>query len=105
MFNIVGYFLQLVEDFIIFFFLDMDLESYLDRFEGISEVVSKEYFFEKVMEKMINEWDAMEFVIFFYREIGIFILLLVDEIQMLLDDYIIKVQIMRGFLFIKFYEK
>ncbi|XP_055472779.1 dynein axonemal heavy chain 7, partial [Psammomys obesus] len=103
--NIVGFPMQPSDDSTVFSFIDMSLEPYLDKFESISESASKEYSLEKSMEKMMAEWDAMEFVIHPYRESGTYILSSVDEIQMLLDDHIVKTQTMRGSPFIKPYEK
>ncbi len=81
--------------------LDMDLEEFLPKLEIISEGASKEYNMEKSLEKMKNEWAEMHFQILPYKETGTYVITSVEEIQLLLDDHIIKTQTMLGTPFVK----
>lgn len=56
------------------------------------------------MLKMMEDWDSINFNLIVYRDLGINILFFVDDIQIILDDQIVKIQIMRGSFFIKLFE-
>ncbi|KAF6772084.1 hypothetical protein AHF37_09495 [Paragonimus kellicotti] len=86
-------------------FLEYGLKNYLDQLEEVGAAAAKEHQLETTMAKMKEEWRLMRFELLPYRDTGISILSAIDDIQVLLDDHIIKAQTMRNSPYIKPFEK
>ncbi|KAL5972264.1 Dynein heavy chain 7 axonemal [Taenia solium] len=102
--DVVGYTLRNEEGMCLAKLIDMNLESFIPKFEAISEAATKEYNLEKALVKMKKEWEPLEFTLLPYRDSGTYIVSAVDDIQLILDDHIVKSQTMRGSPFIKPFE-
>ncbi|KAJ3217583.1 Dynein heavy chain 7, axonemal [Dinochytrium kinnereticum] len=103
--QIVGFRFQPDESTSLSAVLERSLGEYMDQLEKISSVASKEFSFEKALQKMYSEWQNVELATVDYRDTGTQILCAIDDIQTLLDDHIVKIQTMRGSPFIKAFEE
>ena len=103
--EIIGFPIKKSADMTLEKVIDYGLAEYVSKFESISESATKENNLEKGMAKMINEWGDMNFIVNAYRDTGTYILSSIDDIQVLLDDHIIKTQTMKGSPYIKPFEK
>ncbi|XP_014014461.1 dynein axonemal heavy chain 3 [Salmo salar] len=99
--TIVGFDVKPDVDTSLFNMVELGLSKFSDKLEEIGASASKEYSLEKAMEKMKTEWAELRFAFTAYRDTGTSIVSAVDDIQVLLDDHVIKTQTMRGSPFIK----
>ncbi|CAK9833026.1 Dynein axonemal heavy chain 3 [Anthophora retusa] len=84
--------------------VDLGLLVHITKLEEISSAAIKEHALQQNLIKMKEEWSDIEFKYTPYRETGVHILTAVDDIQLLLDDHILKAQTMRSSPFIKAFE-
>ncbi|XP_053550231.1 dynein axonemal heavy chain 3 [Bombina bombina] len=99
--DIVGFDVTPASDTSLINMLEYGLSKFVEKLEVIGASASKEYSLEKALEKMKSEWSSMNFIFVNYRDSNTSILSSVDDIQLLLDDHIIKTQTMCGSPFIK----
>ncbi|XP_015175416.1 PREDICTED: dynein heavy chain 3, axonemal [Polistes dominula] len=81
--------------------IEHGLSVHIEKLEEISSSAVKEHTLLKNLQKMKSEWAEIYFELILYRDTGVNILTAVDDIQVLLDDHILKVQTMRGSAFVK----
>ena len=99
--NLVGIVLPHEEGASLSQLIELGLAKFVDKLDELGGSASKEYSLEKAMTKMKDEWNDMVFTFVKYRDTSAYILSAVDEIQLMLDDHIIKAQTMLGSPFIK----
>ncbi|KAK7111861.1 dynein axonemal heavy chain 3-like isoform X2 [Littorina saxatilis] len=102
--DIVGFDIRPQDDTSLHNMLEYGLTKHLDRLEEIGASAAKEHSLEKAMEKMKFDWKDLQFELIPYRDTGVSILSAIDDIQLILDDHIVKAQTMRGSPFIKPFE-
>ncbi|KAK9727723.1 Dynein heavy chain, N-terminal region 2 [Popillia japonica] len=102
--EIVGFPIKVDSELTLAKIIDYGLDDYIEKFESISEAATKENNLEKNLNKMIAEWADQEFSVLIYKDTGTYILSAIDEIQVLLDDHIIKTQTMKNSPYIKPFE-
>lgn len=80
------------------------IDHLLPSFEIISIGANKELKLQMDLADMHIKWETIEFPITLYKDTNIKILGNIEDIQVLLDDHIIKTLAMRGSAFVKPYE-
>ncbi|XP_078276213.1 dynein axonemal heavy chain 3-like [Rhinoraja longicauda] len=80
--------------------LQLGLEKHLENLSHISSQASKEYTLEKALSKMRKDWEEVDFTFVRYKDTSIDILAAFDDIQVLLEDHIVKTTTMKGSPFI-----
>lgn len=103
--EIAGFTLKPDEQTTLSKYIELNLEQYLEQFEIISEGASKEFSLENALKTMKKDWNDIEFNLKAHKDTGTYILTGIDEIQMLLDDHIVKTQTMMGSPYVKPFEE
>ncbi|XP_030747452.1 dynein heavy chain 3, axonemal isoform X2 [Sitophilus oryzae] len=102
--EIVGTTLVITPDSTLNDMIEAGLPKYSQQLEEVSASATKEYTLEKNLAKMKEEWVDIVFECVPYRETGVNVLSAVDDIQVMMDDHILKAQTMRGSPYVKAFE-
>eukprot|EP00958_Prasinococcus_capsulatus_P016076 scaffold1766_cov401-Prasinococcus_capsulatus_cf.AAC.33 len=80
--------------------IDLGMEQHMAAILEISEYAGKEYSLERTLDQMLSEWNGVKLDYVAWRDTGTYVLRGLDEIQVLLDDQIVKTQSMRASPFV-----
>ncbi|XP_044001131.1 dynein axonemal heavy chain 7-like isoform X2 [Aphidius gifuensis] len=103
--NIIGIPIKVNSDLTLGKIIDMKLDDYIDKFDVIADAAIKEGNLENNIEKMNNDWQKISFTVNPYKDSGTFVIASIDEIQLMLDDHLIKTMTMKNSSYIKPFEK
>jgi dynein heavy chain len=103
--EIVGFTIKIDENMTLKRILDMQLDQYVEDFESISEAATKESTLEKTMIKMKKDWIGTSFTLNPYKDSGTYVVSAIDDIQLTLDDHIMKSITMKNSPYIKPFEE
>ena len=81
--------------------LNWDIQSKLEQVCVISSYASKEHSLKTALDAMMEQWKDIEVTVTAFKDSGTFILCAVDDIQLLLDDHLMKMQAMCASSFVK----
>ena len=84
--------------------LSLDVHDHREEIEKICMYADKEYGLEQALDRMEDDWKALDIPIVPHKNTGTFKIVEIDDILMLLDDHIIKTQTMRGSPYIKAFD-
>lgn len=88
--EIIGVSIKVDADLTLAKVLEMGLDSLASKFEGISDSASKEATLEKAIDRMQKDWAELAFTVNPFKDTGTYVIAGVDDIQLLLDDHIVK---------------
>lgn len=81
--------------------VELGILDHLDAVANIGAAASKQYSMLKALEKMVAAWADLEFHCVQYKSSSVHVLGQTEEIQMLLDDQLMKIQAMNASPFVK----
>lgn len=86
--------------------IDFEIYKLADKLEEISDSATKEFNIEKILNKMLDDWEHVICEIKAWKDTGTYVVSgnSVEEIQTLLDDQTVKTQTMKGSPYAKIFE-